>query len=199
MRRQSWVALAMVVVCTSLVGQTQKQQPMSPEQQKAMDAWKAFMTPSEGHKAPNGMVGTFKAKVTMWQQADAPPQISTGTSVNTWVLGHRYIEQKFTGSFMNMPFEGIGFTGYDNGKKEYVGTWMDNFSTGMMTSTGTSSDNGKTYTFKSTMTDPMTGKDTPGETRVTVADADHHTMEMWSPGPDGKVYKMMQIEYSRKK
>jgi len=98
-----------------------------------------------------------------------------------------------------MPFQGIGYTGYDNAKKQYVGTWIDNFGTGVMTSTGTSSDNGKTLSFKSVATDPMTGKETPGESRITITDADHHSMEMWGPAPDGKMFKMMTIEYSRKK
>ena len=34
---------------------------------------------------------------------------------------------------------------------------------------------------------------------VTVADNDHHTMEMWGQGPDGKPVKMMEIQYTRKK
>ncbi|HEY8712202.1 MAG TPA: DUF1579 family protein, partial [Thermoanaerobaculia bacterium] len=132
-------------------------------------------------------------------QPGAPAQTSTGISVNTWVLGNRFVQQNFTGSFMGMPFQGIGYTGYDNGKKEYVGTWIDNFGTGVMTSTGNTPDNGKTYTFKSMTTDPMTGKDMPGESHMTVVDADHHMMDMWAPSPDGKMFKMMQIEYSRKK
>jgi hypothetical protein len=50
----------------------------------------------------------------------------------------------------------------------------------------------------SSMPDPMTGKDTPEESRLMVADRDHYTMEMWSPRPDGKMMKMMAIAYSRK-
>jgi hypothetical protein len=34
---------------------------------------------------------------------------------------------------------------------------------------------------------------------VTVTDENHHSMEMWMPGPDGKVFKMMEITYTRKK
>ena len=202
MRSKSWVALALVLVCaTSLLAQSsdQQQQQMTPEQKAQMDAWMKYMTPGEGHKALAHMIGTWDAKVSMWQSPSAPPQVSTGTSVNSWVLGNRFVQEKFSGTFMGMPFEGMGYTGYDNAKKQYIGTWMDNMSTGMMLSTGTSSDSGKSYTFKSTMTDRVSGKDSPGETRVTVADADHHTMEMWGPDKDGKMVKMMQIEYSRKK
>lgn len=199
MRLNVWVTLALVVVCTSLVAQTEQQKQMSPEQKAAMEAWQKFMTPGEGHKALNGLIGTFDAKVSMWMQPGAPAQVSNATSVNTWVLGNRYVEEQVSGTFMGMPFQGIGYTGYDNARKQYVGTWIDNFGTGVMTSSGNTTDNGKTFTFKSTTTDPMTGKDMPGESRVTVTDADHHTMEMWGPAPDGRMFKMMQIEYARKK
>ena len=198
MRLKSWVALALVMVCTSLVAQTE-QHKMSPEEQKAMEAWQKFMTPGDAHKSLNSLVGTFDAKVSMWMQPGAPAQVSTAMSVSNWVLGNRYVEENVSGSFMGMPFQGIGYTGYDNWKKQYVGTWIDNFGTGVMTSTGSSADNGKSYTFKSTSTDPMTGKDMPSESKLTVTDADHHTLEMWGPAPDGKMFKTMQIEYSRRK
>lgn len=204
MRRKTWVALALVVVCTTAVfaQDTQsKQQPpqMSAEQKAQMDAMMKYMTPGDAHKALGSMIGTWNAKVTMWMAPDAPPQSSTGTSVNSWVLGKRFVQQKFTGTFMGQPFQGIGYTGYNNAKKEYIGTWMDTASTGVMTSTGTAAGDGKSYTFKSTMTDPTSGNDITSETRIMVADADHHTMEMWDKGPDGQMHKMMQIDYSRKK
>jgi len=99
---------------------------------------------------------------------------------------------------MGMPFEGIGYTGYDNIKKQYVGTWMDTVSTAVMMSSGKGG-SGNTYEFSSSMDDPMTGKPSPITEKVIFTDADHHTMEMWGAGPDGKVMKMMEIAYSRKK
>lgn len=199
MRLKFWTALALVAVCVvPAFAQTQQQQ-MTPEQKAEMDAWMKFMTPGESHKALSNMVGTFDAKVTMYQAPGAPPQVSSARSVSQWVLGNRYVQENVTGTFMGMPFEGIGYTGYDNGKKQYVGTWIDNFGTGVMTSTGSTSDNGKTWKFKSITTDPMTGKDMPGEMTMTMADADHHTAEMWGPAPDGKMFKMMTIEYTRRK
>ncbi|MGZ8832690.1 MAG: DUF1579 domain-containing protein [Thermoanaerobaculia bacterium] len=200
MKPKVWMILARVMVCCALplAAQQPQQKEMSAEEKAAMAQWQTFMTPSEGHKMLDGMVGTFDATVKMWMQPGAPPTTSTGVSRNEWVLGKRYIQENFSGTFMNTPFQGIGYTGYDNGKKVYVGTWIDNMGTGVMTSTGTTTDNGKTWTFKSVSTDPMTGKDTPGESRITVADNDHHTMEMWGPAPDGKMFKMMQIDYTRR-
>jgi hypothetical protein len=34
---------------------------------------------------------------------------------------------------------------------------------------------------------------------MTVVDVNHQTWEMWSPTPDGNMFKMMQIDYARKK
>jgi Protein of unknown function (DUF1579) len=156
-------------------------------------------TPAEPHKRLDGMAGTWDTKITMWMMPGMDPMTSTGTSTNQWMMGGRYLEQRFTGDFMGMPFEGLGYTGYDNVKKQYWGTWMDNMSTAPMTSTGTVSADGKTWDFIATMSDPMTGKDSQSKEKITVHSADHHTMEMWGPGPDGKDFKMMEIQYTRKK
>jgi len=77
---------------------------------------------------------------------------------------------------------------------------MDTMSTSVMISTGIGGDaSGKSYSFSSSMDDPMTGKTTPVTEKVTFIDDDHHVMEMWSPAPDGKMFKMMEITYTRKK
>jgi hypothetical protein len=177
---------------------SKKSPTMTAEEKAAMDAMMKAATPGEGHKKLAGMVGTWDATVKMFQPG-APPQVSSGISENKWVLGGRWVQEQFTGNFMGMPFSGIGYTGYDNIKKQYVGTWMDSMSTSMMTSSGTADASGKTYEFNSTMDDPASGKSMPVKSKVIVTDDDHHTMEMWSPGPDGKMYKMMEITYTRKK
>ena len=35
--------------------------------------------------------------------------------------------------------------------------------------------------------------------KITVIDDDHHLFEMFAPGPNGSMYKMMEITYTRKK
>jgi hypothetical protein len=171
---------------------------MSDKEKAMMEAWQKSMTPGAQHKQLDGMVGTWDTKVTTWMAPGTPPLESTGVSENRWVLGGRWIEQRFTGSFMNMPFEGIGYTGYDNLQKQFVGTWMDNMSTAAMVSTGSADKGGKSMSFKSEMIDPMSGKKMAVKEKITVVDADTHIMEMWNPGPDGKMYKSMEIKYTRK-
>lgn len=202
MQMKIWFATALFVISTATVALAQEMKhdmPMPPEQKAAMDAMMKAMTPGDAHKLLNAMVGSWETKVTMWMSPGAEPTVTSATAETKWILGNRYLEERFRGEFMGMPFLGIGYTGYDNVKKEYWGTWIDNMSTGVMKMTGTTADQGKTWKFTGTNADPMTGKDMVAEEHVTVADADHHTSEMYGPAPDGKTFKMMEIAYSRKK
>lgn len=191
-------ALALVASVIFAADEPQKKQ-MTKEEMAQMEAMMKAATPGEAHKKLDGMVGTWDAKITMYEPGNPTSHSSTGVSENRWVLGNRWVEQKFSGNFMGMPFEGIGYSGYDNIKKQYVGTWMDNMSTSVMVTNGNMDASGKTMTFTSTMDDPMTGKPMPMTQKATVIDADHSVWEMWGPGPDGKMYKMMEIAYSRRK
>ena len=198
MKLKVWLgAGAILLFSMSALAQDKKQ--MSDDEKKAMEAMMKAATPGEAHKKLEKMIGTWDATVKMYGQPGAPAQESTGISEAKSVLGGRWIQETFNGNFMGMPFSGIGYTGYDNMKKQYVGTWMDSMSTSMMTSTGTADATGKTYEFNSTMDDPMTGKSAPVKSKVTVVDDNKHVMEMWAPGPDGKMFKMMEIVYTRKK
>lgn len=172
---------------------------MTAEEKAMMEAFQKAATPGEAHKKLSSMIGTWDTVVNFWPAAGAPAQRSTGFSDNRWILGGRYVEQRFTGTAMGQPFEGIGYTGYDNIKKQYFGTWMDSMSTGIMLTTGAAEEGGKQWKFKGTMDDPVSGKSLPVEEKVTIVDNDKHVFEMWSPGRDGKMYKSMEIVYTRKK
>jgi hypothetical protein len=164
----------------------------------AMAKWMAVAAPSEAHKKLEAMVGTWDTTVKMWMDPSAPPTETKGVSVNAMVLGGRWLEQRYEGEMMGSPFHGVGYTGYDNYKKQYVGLWMDTASTAAMMTTG-AADGGNTMTFTGSMDDPMTGSVCQMKEVVTIVDADHHNFEMWASGPDGQMHKSMEIVYSRKK
>jgi len=169
------------------------------DEKAMMEAWAKFATPGESHKSLETLVGTWDTKVKMWIQPGAPPQESQGTSENRMTLGGRFLEQRYEGTFMGGAFSGIGYTGYDNFKKKYVGTWMDTAGTSMMNSTGTADGSGKMMTFTGTMDDIQSGKTQPYTQKLAIVDNDHHTFEMWGPDPAGKQYKVMEIHYTKKK
>jgi hypothetical protein len=190
-------ALTACLVAAAAAPLAAQDKKKAADEKAAMEAWQKAMTPGEGQKKLEPLVGTFDTKVRTWMDPSRPPDDSVGTSVNTWALGDRFVQMKYEGVFLGESFNGIGYTGYDNVSKKYVSTWMDSASTGMMWSTGTL--DGKAISMKATVNDPMTGKSSPVEEKLTITDADHHMLEMWGKAPDGKTFKMMEIQYTRKK
>jgi hypothetical protein len=167
------------------------------DEKAMMEKWVQVATPGAGHKWLEPVIGTWDAKITMWMAPGAPPQESTGTSENKWVLGGRFVEQRYEGTFMGQPFSGVGYTGYDNYKKKYVGTWMDTMGTMIMVSQGDAA--GQSLSMTSTIDDVIAAKPVNVKTEVKILGADHHVMEMWGPDPNGKQFKTMEIDYRRKK
>jgi len=195
----SAVALVFVLAMPGVTGAQQGEQPkMTPEQQKMMEAWMKAATPGDAHKALEPTIGTWNVTSTSWQTPTSPPEMGAGTSENSWVLGGRFVKQDFQGTFGEMKFQGLGFTGYDNFKKKYVGTWMDTMGTMMMTMIGTVDASGKVFTGTSTIDDVVTGKPMKLRTVTRIVDPNKHVMEMFGPDPSGKEFKMMEIVYTRK-
>jgi len=194
----------LVVVAALAIGADEKAKSTKPaaggamDEKAMMEAMAKYSTPGAEHKALEQFVGTWDTTVKMWMAPGAPPQESSGTSENKMTLGGRFLEQHYEGKFMDQPFTGMGYTGYDLYKKRYVGNWMDSMGTSIMSSTGKADPSGKTMTFTGMMDDPMAKKTQPFKETIKVVDNDHHVFEMWSPGPDGKMFKMMEITYTRK-
>lgn len=202
------LACALLSLATNAVAQEDAPRQETPppvaapdaDQQAMMDAWRKAATPGPQHaQLAEHFVGSWDTKQTLWMDPSAPPTVETGKSVDTAVLGGRQVRTEFSGQLMGQPFNGIGFTGYDNVRGKYTGMWVDDMSTGLMTSTGDYDPDTRTYTFTSEMADPMNdGAATTVRETIRIIDADHHVMEMFETH-DGKDVRTMQIEYARVK
>ena len=172
-----------------------------PDSATMMKNWMNYMTPSKEHKMMASWDGTWTGEVTMWMTPGQPPIQSTTTAINKMVLGGRYQQASFTGNMMGMPFEGMSTLAFDNGKKQFVSTWIDNMGTGMMIGTGKWDDATKSITLKGKMVDPSAGDGKEVEFREVfkVIDSDHQVMEMYGPDPKGKEFKTMEIKFTRNK
>jgi len=163
---------------------------------------------NENHKLLTECDGTWSYTVKMWMNGDssAKPQESKGTAVRKSIMEGRYVEMDVTGK-MEMPgadgkaksmtFKGHGMEGYDNVKKKFVGTWMDNMGTGIMMSEGDYDPATKSFTYTSEM-EPMPGMKTKVREVLKVTDKDHMTFE-WYEDRGGQEAKTMEINYTRKK
>lgn len=163
---------------------------------KVMPKWQAFMTPSDGHHLLEAKVGKWDVRIAMWMP-DGSSSNSTGKSEFSWLFDGRYLQENVTSSFEGMPFQGRGMTAYDNLKKCYVSTWIDNMGTGIMTAEGKYDPMQKTFIYSGESPDLVRGEYVESRMVETMLDKDHWRIEMFGPGADGKEMKMMELNYSR--
>ncbi len=160
-------------------------------------AWMEYMTPGKYHDMMANAVGEWKTVTKWWMDPSAEPMVSEGTAVNEMIMGGRYLKSTHSGTMMGQSFEGIMIEGYDNTKKEFVSTWIDNMGTGIMFSTGKYDEPSHSITFEGSMVDPMTGSDVKYKQTVKIIDQNKHIMEMFDVSK-GTEIKMMEIEFTRK-
>ena len=190
------VIVGLSIAATAPAADKKKAAPPMDEK-AAMAAMVKAATPGEAHKTLEPLVGSFDAKAKQWMDPSKPPEESNGSCERKWILDNRYIQEQYNGNFGGQPFTGMGYEGYDNVTKKYVATWIDSMGTGMTLSSGAMA--GNVLKMTGTMSDPVTGKTSKYTMVTTIADNDHHRLEMWAPGPDGKNMKWMEISFTRKK
>ncbi len=162
---------------------------------------------NDNHKLLADLAGTWTYTVKMWMgDPNAKPEESTGVAVRKAIMDGRFFTLDVTGK-MEMPgpdgkkkemtFKGMGVDGYDNVKKKFVGTWIDNMGTGVMMAEGTYDPATKTFNYASEV-EMMPGMKTKVREAIKVVDANHHVFE-WYEDRGGKEAKTMEISYTRKK
>ncbi|MCD6017064.1 MAG: hypothetical protein K0S53_185 [Bacteroidetes bacterium] len=161
-------------------------------------AWEQYMTPGSMHQVMTEQNGKWKGELVSWMKADAPPTpASEVTAENKMILGGRYQESIYKGKMMGMDFEGHGIMAYDNAKKVFINTWIDNMGTGVMYMEGPYDEATKTITMKGKMTDPATGKEIEMRQVVKTIDDKNQVMEMYCT-EKGKEFKNMEIKLTKK-
>ena len=98
---------------------------------------------------------------------------------------------------MNMPMNGMEIDGYDNAKKKFFSTWIDNMGTGFMYLEGQYDEPTQTITYTGTASDPM-GKDYKVREIVKMIDDDNVYMEMFAD-QNGNEVKTMEVKSTRVK
>ena len=167
------------------------------QSQDDMKAMQAYMAPGPIHQMLAKSTGTLTAAITMWMTPGGAPANMTGETKSEMILGGRYLKSTNTGNMMGMPFEGVSITGYDNAKKIFVNSWIDNMGTGMMYLEGSWDDQNKSISFKGKVVDPATGNDLPVREIVKFPDDNSQIMEMYMTA-NGNEFKTMEIKFTRK-
>lgn len=163
-----------------------------------MKAWEAYMKPGNEHQMLSKSVGNWEAAISFYAPDGSVTSTSPGIKAETkMVLGNRYQQSTYKGDMNGMPFEGMNTIAFDNSRKVYISTWIDNMGTGLMYSEGTFNEAKKTMIFKGTATDAVSGKQIPFREVFTIVDDNNQLMEMYDT-KDGKETKTMSIKLVRK-
>jgi len=180
-------------------------------QPNAADMMKQMMELSkigENHKLLSSLDGNWDYTIKFWMNPDpnAKPQESKGTATRKSIMGGRYVMEDVSGK-MQMPgedgkpkdvqFKGMGMEGYDNVKKKFVASWIDNMGTGIEFSEGTYDPATKSFTYTSEI-EMVPGMKTAVREVIKIADNNHMTLE-WYENQGGQEKKTMEINYTKKK
>jgi len=143
--------------------------------------------------------GVWKGKSTMWPGPGMEPMQMECVDTAKVILDGRYIDFVWSGDMPGMgPFEGRGVVGFDNVTSQFVGTWIDTMSTGMMVGTGKLSDDKKTMNWTYTYNCPITGKQATLRQVETFNGPDSKKFEMFMTDPiSKKEYKAMSVDLVR--
>jgi hypothetical protein len=197
-RKLYGISLALLMVVATIRADD-KPKPAGADQ-PSMDAYMKATQPGPEHELLKSMAGDFDADVKLFNPDGSQQSASKGSMHGEMILGGRYLKLNYSGEMamgdQKMPFKGGGLIGYDNGKKKYQSVWVDEMSTGMMITEGTCT--GNVTTMEGSATDPMSGQPMKVKEISTAVDKDHHKYEMWVSGEDGKMFKVLEIMYTRK-
>lgn len=180
-------SLALMLVLTIAFGS-------SHAQQRPGDSGMLRATqPGEHHKQLDSLVGEWEVEIRFRYGAGLEREAKV-TSTAKWVLGGRFIEKEYriSGS------EFLEYLGYDNHKKKFIGTKMDNMDTGILFTEGAISGDGKTITLTGTRTDPLTGTTGDLRTVIVMTDRDHYTVEWYQTGQNGKEERVVLMNHTRR-
>jgi hypothetical protein len=196
------IAIAGALVLAGADAASQENAPKQPspaEMQEMMKKWQEIATPGPAHRVFDNLVGKWETTSSMWWSKDSPPQQSKGTSDVRWIMDGRYVLEEVSGDMMGMAWKGMGVTGYDNFKKKYVFTFLDNMGTAILTGEGDFDAKNNVLTSYGKMDEPLTGEKNKTVKYVTrVISKDKHVFEIYDLVGTPHEFKVIEMVYTRK-
>lgn len=155
--------------------------------------------PGPEHKVLGALVGNWQATSKMWVDGSNKPIVAKGKAKNTLTLGGRFLNQEYSAVVGKEKFRGQGNLGFDRVSDQYVSTWADTMSTGIMSSTGSFNSKTKSLTMNGATIHPVTKQTKNFEEVTRLAGKNKYTFEMYERNADGSRKKVLEIDYKRVK
>lgn len=165
---------------------------------KMAEVMAKYGSPGPEHKLLRSWVGTWKVESKYWMAPDGKPMTSSGESKCRMLLKGRYLSEHFSAESPEMgKLEGWGTMAYDRLEQEFVQTWIDSMSTGMMVSRGKLSGDGSTIEMHNEQKCPMTMQMLKHRFVSHIKDPKRHKLEMFVTYPGKPEFKSMEIIYTK--
>ena len=181
-------------------GKGHDQQGVDPMMKMQMEMYR-LGTPGEHHDHLQFFVGDWAIDGKFRMSPDMDWMHSTSRAKHESMLGGRFIAEHVDGE--EMPgfegvFKGFGVLGFDNQKQKYIGLWMDNMMTSIMSGSGTCDGKGQNIRMTSRSYHPRAGKEIDIRWEYEVHGPDSYTFRTYEPDMEGKDYLAMELKYTRK-
>ena len=122
-----------------------------------MERAMSLMGPGEEHGVLERMVGEWNQTARLQGVPGMDATETKGTVSAKFILGGRFLQQVTKGQFMDMPWDGVSFFGFDRRHEVYTLVGFDTLGTYYITAEGTYNDAAETLTLSGSDNDPVMG------------------------------------------
>jgi hypothetical protein len=195
--KKRWLCFLIFILLSASFGFSQSEPLMTPEQQKAMEAYARVGALNENHEFLKQLVGEWNVTSRGWMAPGPAPMVTESKAKAELILGGRFLMWRIQGTVFGQLFESVQIVGYDNQQKKYVTFWIDTTSTAFYMMEGTRQ--GNVMSDSGVWPDPVTGGREKVRDVLTVVGPDEFTFELFMVGADGKEFKSIENRCLRNK
>lgn len=141
--------------------------------------------------------GHWREEMKIWAGPKSEPS-TTMVLRDSRLFGEgRFVTSTIVGQMGNLPYEAQSSLGYDNSKKVFVKTWMDNLGTSILVLEGTYDEKSATIDFNGYTTDPLTKQPVKIHQILKMIDSQNQLLEIYVEMKEGKEVKLMEVKSIR--
>ena len=191
------IALSAVVWCAGCAPRSLEDMLGVKPRNLTAEQFAVLSQPGASHEVLTTFVGEWNVDVLSRSSPDANPERSSARSSSSWILGYRYVREKYKSLEMGPRYEGLGFLGYDAGAHVYSSVWMDSLNTSIATSRGVFNAETGTFALKGEVYDPLLGRMKETRTLMQILSADSYKVTMVDRTARGEDFISLELTYNR--
>lgn len=211
--KKIFLLLAVVSFATPSMAQKSKKKEKSKAEAPAAPVVDAIPSPEERaanaaamdnrqvgpmHHLMIQFAGHWRQEMKVWNGNDKKEPIVSMLEYEGQVFAEgKFINAIIRGQFGNVPYEAHSTLGFDNAKRMYTKTWIDNLGTSILVLDGTYNEKDNTIDFVGFATDPITRKPIRVHQILKMIDQSNHLLEVYVEMKEGKEVKIMEIKSTR--